>query len=74
MVVTLVVISCSATATQERSTKPQNVQNPESADNFASTHSNQAVMQPPPSFEGTHSWVSLGVVWYRLMEECDGHS
>ncbi|KAF9652443.1 HCP-like protein, partial [Thelephora ganbajun] len=50
-VVALVVISCSASDTPERTNEPLGTGKPESADRLGETHSNQAVIQAPPSFE-----------------------
>jgi len=67
-VVALVVISCSATDTPERTNDPPDVQKPESVDRLGDVHLNQAVMQAPPSFEGTRLCVSFGGIQCYLME------
>lgn len=55
MVLAFVVISCSATDAPERSNETPAIGKRESVDKLGDVHSNQAVIQAPPSSEGAHS-------------------
>lgn len=55
-VVSLVAISCSAAEAPEQTNEPPGMWKAESVDRLGGVHSNQAVIQAPPSFEGADPW------------------
>lgn len=67
-VVAFVAISCSATETPEQTNEPPSTRKQEIVDRLANVHTNQAVMQPPPSFEGVHLRLCLGGAQRYLTE------
>ena len=71
--VVALVVSCSAVDASEQTNEPPDMRKLESVDILRDVYSNQAVMQAPPSFEGTRYWVSFGGVQCHLIADaqCD---
>jgi len=68
VIIAAAVVFCSATATPEQTNEPPDARKPESVDRLGDVYSNQAVMQAPPSYEGTNPRAHSSGVQYYLME------
>jgi PBP1b-binding outer membrane lipoprotein LpoB len=68
-VVALLVVSCSAADAPEQTNRPTGTGKPEVMDKLTNVHSNQEIMQTPPSFEGAHVCVYFGGAQCYLKED-----